>query len=681
MLAKLKPKKKGEQPGWIFFKEHDPSVDTESDILAARPESVKSGKRIEELVAAKPAAKATVKPQKLEPSKLKGAVKAAMPKSVKLQLATPAEDPPSGDDWLHEIKLDGYRTMAFVDAGKVRLITRGGLDWSEKYAELTRAFETLPVQQAVIDGEIVVVDDAGMTHFSLLQEALSAGDSGRLTFFAFDLVYLDGYDLTKVPLIERKAMLAKMLAPVITANSAIHYSDHVLGDGAALYHQAGELGLEGIVSKKVSAPYLQMRSATWLKVKAPKVGDFPVVGYTLSPAAAGIGALALGQWRDGELHYCGKVGTGFVASDLTSIERKLKPLASEEQRLDRMPADVIPVRPVLQAHVHFAGLTRDGSVRHAVFHGLREPEMTAAPSTAAPRKRYVTDADLAGISITNPTRRLFGKAGPTKLDLAVYYAQVGDYILPHIIGRPVSLVRSPSGSITDLFFQRHPFGGMPKSLATFEIKRSDGEDKRYISVEDAKGYLALAQFGVIEFHIWGCHRQTIEKPDILVFDLDPGEGITWRNVVAAAKYVREALKGIGLEPFLKTSGGRGAHVVVPIMPKLDWKKAHAFTSLVANTITKSAPDTFTAIMGKDNRKRRIFIDFHRNARSATAAAAYSLRARTNLPASAPLNWSDVDSIDAPEDLNYSTLPGFLTRTGDPWADMDAAAREIPASFK
>ena len=310
-----------------------------------------------------------------------------MPKSVKLQLATPAEDPPSGDDWLHEIKLDGYRTMAFVDAGKVRLITRGGLDWSEKYAELTRAFETLPVQQAVIDGEIVVVDEAGMTHFSLLQEALSAGDSGRLTFFAFDLVYLDGYDLTKVPLIERKAMLAKMLAPVITANSAIHYSDHVLGDGAALYHQAGELGLEGIVSKKISAPYLQMRSATWLKVKAPKVGDFPVVGYTLSPAAAGIGALALGQWRDGELHYCGKVGTGFVASDLTSIERKLKPLASEEQRLERMPADVIPVRPVLQAHVHFAGLTRDGSVRHAVFHGLREPEMTAAPSTAAPRKR------------------------------------------------------------------------------------------------------------------------------------------------------------------------------------------------------------------------------------------------------------------------------------------------------
>jgi DNA ligase D len=234
--------------------------------------------------------------------------------------------------------------------------------------------------------------------------------------------------------------------------------------------------------------------------------------------------------------------------------------------------------------------------------------------------------------------------------------------------------------MNDLFFQRHPFGGMPKTLASFEIKRSDGEDKRYISVEDAKGFLALAQFGVIEFHIWGCHRQTIEKPDILVFDLDPGEGITWRNVVDAAKYVRTALTGIGLEPFLKTSGGRGAHVVVPIKPTLDWKKAHAFTSQIAAAITQMAPDTFTAVMGKDNRKRRIFIDFHRNARSATAAAPYSLRARTNLPASAPVNWGDVDSIDAPEDLNYSTLPGFLTRTGDPWADMDAAAREIPASF-
>jgi bifunctional non-homologous end joining protein LigD len=308
---------------------------------------------------------------------------------------------------------------------------------------------------------------------------------------------------------------------------------------------------------------------------------------------------------------------------------------------------------------------------------------TAMPKTAkpvAPRKRYVTDEDLAGIKITNARRRLFGEGGPTKLDLAVYYAQVGDYMLPHIIGRPVSLVRSPSGSVTDLFFQRHPFNVMPKTLATFEIKRSDGEDKRYVSVEDGKGFVALAQLGVIEFHIWGCHRQTIEKPDILVFDLDPGEGITWRNVVAAAKYVREALKGIGLEPFLKTSGGRGAHVVVPIRPTLAWKKAHALSSQIAAAITQAAPDTFTAVMGAENRKRRIFIDFHRNARSATAAAPYSLRARTNLPASAPVNWADVDSIDAPEDLNYSTLPGFLTRTGDPWAEMDAAAREIPASL-
>lgn len=616
----------------------------------------------------------------LDPSLLRGAVAAPMPKAVKLQLATPAENPPAGPGWLHEIKLDGYRTMAYLAAGAARLITRGGLDWTSRYGDLGVAFGELAASEAVIDGEVVVVDPSGVTRFTLLQEALSAGDGAALTFFAFDLVYLDGFDLTRVALIERKAALKTLLEPVAAANAAIHFSDHVEGDGAALYEQAGELGLEGIVSKKIDSTYASARSGSWLKVKAPKVMDLPIVGYTLSDAAAGIGALALGEMRDGELAYAGKVGTGFVVSDLTSIERKLRPLAGEEHRLQRMPKDIIPVRPLLSAHVYHAGFTRDGSVRHAVFHGLREPEITAAPQPVADRKRYVTDADLASIAISNPTRRLFGKTGPTKLDLAVYYARVGDFMLPHIIGRPVSLVRSPSGQMTDLFFQRHPFNGMPKTMKSFEVKRSDGEDRRYISVEDAKAYLALAQFGVIEFHIWGCHRQTIEKPDYIVFDLDPGEGVSWRNTVAAARAVREALATIGLVPFVKTSGGKGIHVCVPLQPKATWDKVHAFTGKVATLITKSAPDTFTTVMGKENRKRRIFIDFHRNARTATAAAPYSLRARPNLPASTPLNWSDVDSIDAPEDLNYSSLPGFLTTTGDPWAEMDASARPLPASI-
>ena len=418
------------------------------------------------------------------------------------------------------------------------------------------------------------------------------------------------------------------------------------------------------------------------KIKALKVGDFPIVGYTLSPAAGGIGALALGEWVDGELEYRGKCGTGFSAHELVSILEKLEPLASPDQRLDGMTKDVIPIRPVITAHVHYANLTADNSVRHAVFKGLREPEFTASEAPA-PRKRLISDADLANIWVTNPTRRLFGKAGATKLDVAIFYAAVGDFMLPHIFGRPVSLVRSPSGRLDDIFFQRHPFTGRPPTIASFETMSSEeGELKKYISIEDAKGYLALAQFGVIEFHAWGCHWVTaLEKPDRIIFDLDPGEGIKFRQIVEAAFFVKETLESIGLTPYVKTSGGKGLHVVVPLKPKLDWKKVHAGTGEIAARIAKAAPETFVVNMAKDKRSKRIFIDFHRNYRGATAVAPYSLRARANLPASTPVNWSDLRSIDAPEDLNYSTLPGILNVSGDPWAAMDQDAADFAAALK
>ncbi|MDO8360775.1 MAG: non-homologous end-joining DNA ligase, partial [Devosia sp.] len=279
--------------------------------------------------------------------------------------------------------------------------------------------------------------------------------------------------------------------------------------------------------------------------------------------------------------------------------------------------------------------------------------------------------------------RLFGKSGPTKLDVAIYYAAVGDFMLPHIFGRPVSLVRSPSGRLDDIFFQRHPFTGMPPTIGSFETMSSEeGELKKYISIEDAKGYLALAQFGVIEFHAWGCHWKTaLEKPDRVIFDLDPGEGIKFKQIVEAAFFVREFLEGLGLTPYVKTSGGKGLHVVVPLKPKLDWKKTHAATGEIATRIAKAAPATFVVNMAKDKRSRRIFIDFHRNYRGATAVAPYSLRARANLPASTPVNWSDLRSIDAPEDLNYSTLPGILNISGDPWAAMDQDAADLSAALK
>ena len=674
MLARLKAKEDGDKVNWLLFKERDQAADVKADILTKRPESVKSGRRIEELVA-KPKPGRGVAPK---PAKVPGAVQEAMPARLEPQLATAVASPPTEEGWLHEIKFDGYRTAAHINEGVVTFITRSGLDWSKRYGRLKMAFESLACESAIIDGEVVVTDDKGISRFAALQDALAAGETYKLTFYAFDLLYLDGWDLTKVALRKRKELLGQLLGGV-TAKSALQLSDHVSADGGALYEQASEMGLEGIVSKQASSIYSPGRSPAWAKVKARAVGDFIVAGYTVSEAAEGLAALALAEWVDGELEYRGKCGSGFDAETLPMLLARLQALQADAIRLEGMPREVIPVRPVLTAHVHYANRTADNALRHAVFKGLREAELAAR--TAAPRKRLISDADLAGIFVTNPTRRIFGKTGPTKLDIAVYYAAVGDFMLPHILGRPVSLVRCPTGKSADCFFQRHAFTGMPATMVSFETQNFDGEARHYIAVEDAKAYLALAQFGVVEFHTWGAHRLSIDKPDRAVFDLDPGEGIGWREVVEAAIHVRGELESIGLVPFVKTSGGKGIHVVVPVKKKLGWRQFHQACSDISSRIAATAPDTFTTTMGAENRKKRIFIDFHRNARSHTAAAPYTLRGRPNMPASTPLEWNDLESIDAAEDLNYSSLPGLLAASGDPWADMDDFARELPAPAK
>ncbi len=676
MLARLKPKP-GEKENWLLFKEHDLAADEKIDILAARPESVKTGRRIEELVAApKPA---TPKAVKLRPGALSGAVKAPMPARIEPQLASSVAAPPKEGDWLHEIKLDGYRTMAHLKEGSVTLITRSGLDWTKRYGGMQHAFSDLSCREAIIDGEIVVPDEKGITRFAALQDALAEGEHHKFVFYAFDLPYLDGWDLKKVELQKRKGLLAQLLAGHVTGRSAIQYSDHIADDGRALYEHASKLGLEGIVSKRASATYREGRSDTWLKVKAQQAGEFVIAGYTVSDAAEGLAALGLGEWTNGELEYRGKVGTGFDAQTLPRLLARLEPLRAGAEPLDGMPREMIPVRPVLTAHIHYANRTTDNALRHAVFKGLREVELSATDTVE--RKRLISDADLATIWVTNPTRRLFGKSGATKLDIAVYYAAIGDFMLPHIFGRPVSLVRCPTGKPQDCFFQRHPFTGMPSTLASFETKNSEGEVKKYISVEDVKGYLALAQFGVVEFHTWSALRQHLDRPDRMVLDLDPGEGVAWREVVEAALHVRDELQQLGLVPFVKTSGGSGIHVVVPVARKLGWKQFHQAASDLSSRIAASAPQTFTTVMGKENRKKRIFIDFHRNARGATAAAPYSLRPRPGMPASTPLSWPDLESIDAPADLNYSSLPALVAATGDPWADINDFVRELPPPLK
>lgn len=690
MLTRLKPKPGEDEhkKNWLLFKERDLAADTKLDILEARPESVKSGRRIEEL-AAPPKRTERLPPKRgsLKPGALPGAAKGDPPARIEPQLATQVTEPPGGEHpsrktpelWLHEIKFDGYRTMAHVMDGEVRLITRGGIDWTKRYGDLPQAFSRLPVAQAIIDGEIMVLDDKGISRFALLQDALAEGAGSKLHFYAFDLLHLDGWDLRMAPLKKRKALLAELLAGQ-AANSAIQYSDHVEGDGQGLYDQASELGLEGVVSKRADAIYQSGRTKSWTKVKAQKTDDFVIAGYTVSDQAEGLAALGMAEFENGELHYRGKVGTGFDSDMARDLLARLERLTAGASPPEGVPREIMRemhwVKPLLSARVRYSNRTGDNAIRHGVFRGVRDVGGLTTP-VPVKRKRLIAESDLATIWVTNPERRLFGKTGPTKLDIAVYYALVGDFMLPHIIGRPVSLVRCPTGKPQDCFFQRHAFTGMPSSVAVFDSTNSEGETKTYLSVEDAKGYLALAQFGVVEFHTWGTHRTKLDKPDQIVFDLDPGEGISWREVVEAAVHIKGGLEGLGLMPFAKTSGGKGIHITVPVTRKQNWKKLHQASSAISTLLASTAPDTFTTTMGKENRKKRIFIDFHRNARGHTSAAPYSLRARTNLPASTPVSWADLETIDAPEDLNYASLPGLLETSGDPWAEIDDAARDLP----
>lgn len=673
MLARLKPKGGETKRNWLLFKERDQAADRITNILTARPESVKSGRRIEELLAST-TAPARAKPARLRPGALPGAVQAPAPASLPPQLAASAQAPANGDGWLHEIKLDGYRTLARIEGSTVRLITRGGLNWTGRYGALPAAFLALPTRNALIDGEVVSLDASGVSRFERLQDALSRGPGSELMFYAFDLPWLNGWDLTQAPLIRRKALLRDLLIGT-DAGSAIQFSDHHLSEGQAFFDHASEMGLEGVVSKRADAAYQPGRSTTWTKSKAKKIADFVIAGYAASAAAGGLGALALAEWDGEELAYRGKVGTGFNAATIDDLLRRLQPLRARAHPLDGAPKDVIAVRPVLTARVTYGNCTSEGLLRHAVFKGLREVTMTKGPEVK--RKRLVSEADLAAITITNPARRLFGRSGPTKIDIAVYYAAVGDFMLPHLIGRPVSLFRCPTGRQQDCFFQRHAFTGMPPTMARFEVPSTSEGEKTYIAVEDARAYLALAQFGVVEFHTWGALHRTLEKPDRVVFDLDPGEGIDWRVVVEAAIHVRDQLTSFGLAPFVKTTGSRGAHVVCPIKARHPWKKVHEATGKLAKKIEATAPDVFTTKQGPDNRRGCIFIDFHRNVRSATSVAPYSLRARNTLPASAPLSWENFAAVDAPGDLNYATLSELVGTSGDPWAKINDFARELP----
>jgi bifunctional non-homologous end joining protein LigD len=604
-----------------------------------------------------------------------------LPRFVAPQLATLVASPPEGDDWVHEIKYDGYRAIAAVGGGRVRIFTRTGLDWTEKFAPIARALAKLRLKNALLDGEIVALDERGCSSFGLLRQALKTGEA-PLTYYVFDLLELDGRDLRKEPLTRRKEILRKLLQ---SPPEGIAYSEHVIGHGDEIFAKSCGMGLEGVVSKRADKPYLSQRTKGWLKAKCSGNDEFVIGGYRLSnKKGRPFASLLLGEYVGKELHYRGRVGTGFDAAllqelgeRLSRLQRSTSPFVDAGREIGR---DARWVEPKLVAQIAFTEKTSDGRLRHPAYLGLRgdkpAKDVQSQPVEPMPKKKSQED-DVAGVRLTHPDKVLFAEAEITKEGLAEYLVAVSERMLPHVSGRPLSLVRCPDGASKECFFQKHTMKGMPAALKSVPVEEGDGEVAEYLMVDSTAGLVGAAQIGGLEIHLWGSHWKTLERPDRLVFDLDPDPAVKFPDVREAARDVRKLLDAAGLESFAMVTGGKGIHVVVPLNAAQDWEKIKSFAKGVATKLAEHEPDRFVATMSKAKRKGRIFIDWLRNERGATAIAPYSPRAKPAASVATPVSWTELSRIDA---ANAFTIPLVLRRLkqgkSDPWKGYFSVRQSI-----
>jgi bifunctional non-homologous end joining protein LigD len=625
---------------------------------------------------------------------MQGARKAPMPETLSAQLATLVDEAPDGPGWLHEIKYDGYRMLGRIERGTCRIWSRNGKEWTDAFPNLARAAAQLPVKSAWIDGEVVAPSATGATSFQDLQNALGSRAEDALVWFVFDLPYLDGQDLRGVPLIERK----RLLEPLLAGSQRLKYGNHFVTSGPAMLAEACKLGLEGIVSKRQDAPYQSTRGKSWLKIKCSQRQEFVIGGFTEGQGSrSGFGALLLGVYDGDELRYVGKVGTGFDEASLARIRELL-----DAQRTTRTPFANPPtgaegrratwVKPVLVGEVAFTEWTRDGTLRHPSFQGLRldkKPREVVRETAAhlaseaahGPSRTDGTGAagKVAGVTISNPDKALFPDIGLTKRELCEYYERIAPLMLPHTRGRPLSLVRCPNGWDKKCFYQKHANATVPEWVPRIEVQDSDGP-ANYMMANDTRSLVTLAQLGVLEFHPWGSKSPKLEHPDRLVFDLDPDESLSWDALKAAAMLTRTLLGDLGLESFLKTTGGKGLHVVVPIAPTMDWDTAKDFVRDAALLLAHTFPDRFTATLAKNARGGKIFIDYLRNAHGATAIGPYSVRARAGAPVAAPVDWSALDDDIRFDYFNVREVATLLDRA-DPWQDFGKVRQSVTAAMR
>jgi bifunctional non-homologous end joining protein LigD len=630
---------------------------------------------------------------------LPGARKAALPGSMSPQLATLVTEPPrERDAWIYELKLDGYRLLARIEKGQVRLFTRRGNDWTSKLKPLAAALEKAKLPDAWIDGEIVVLDARGRPNFQLLQNAFEHERSGPIAFVMFDLPYADGHDLRKVPLRERRALLRKILEPHL--NERLRFSEEVQGSPEQLLQAACGLQLEGLIGKRANSPYVESRSGSWIKLKCQQRQEFVIVGFTEPKGSrSGLGSLLLAVHEQGRLRYAGRVGTGFDSAGLLRLRKQLDAIETQTSAVKGDPrarpegGEVVHwVKPQLVCEVAFGEWTGDGSIRHAVFQGLRrdKPASEIAKEKAVsppkddrrPRAAKAQAPEVHGLKITNPDRVIDAASGITKLELVEHYDRVAPLILPHLKARPVALVRAPEGIGGELFFQKHA-----EHLQIPKLRRLgpelDPPHPSLIVIDNPTALVGAAQMGVVELHTWNAVYTNIEKPDRIVFDLDPGEGVPWARMVEAAELTKTLLDELGLVSFLKTSGGKGLHIVVPLQRRHDWDFCRAFSQAVTLHLARTLPQRFASKMGAKNRVGKIFVDYLRNNRGATSACAFSARARPHLGVSVPIAWEELVELRSGDHWTIRTLPQRLEdmKGHDPWAAYEKTRQTLTAAAR
>lgn len=683
----------GRQKQWLLIKRTDAYAEEGHEVVPRTENELPVKKKTRRKTVAKKTAskkastKAGVKKKSTEEHQ-------HQPEFIEPELALLVDKAPEGNQWIHELKFDGYRMQAHLNHSKVRLISRSGKEWTDKFPAVVQGLEKLTVDRAIIDGEVVLLDAEGRSDFQLLQNAMKAHHTQAFVYYAFDLLYYSGQDIRSLPLAERKRRLKMILKK---APKNIRYSDEFEGAGKELLHLACKNKLEGIISKNRESTYLSGRNSNWVKTKCTEQQEFVIGGYTEGTGSRShFGALLLGVYKGKDLQYVGKVGTGFTEQSLHDVYKSLKALETDTSPFTKKSPrgrDIHWVKPKLSAEITFSQWTHDEILRVPVFHGLREDKPTkdivmekptpiekptkavaakAVKKTA--KKSAVKDFDIA---ISNPQKIIYPKEKLTKMEVAVFYQKIADQILPYLEDRPLSLVRCPEGAHKQCFFQKHIPSPIPETMKAIPIVERSGK-KLYTSIFDSKGLVTLVQMGAFEIHVWNSQGENLEHPDQIVMDFDPGPGVSWKEVVDAALELKDLLDHLHLKSFVKLSGSKGIHVHIPVKPIYTWDQIKSFSQALAVQMEQNNPQKYVSKMTKKLRTKRIFVDYLRNGRGATAVVAYSLRARPQSGVAMPIEWSQLKKVKAGNEYSLEKALAFLAkRKKDPWKDYFKSRQRIP----